>query len=218
MGADLISIIEYSCLLEIETAGFEHLRSASTGELFMPRNPEIQHALGLPKCLDFLPEPLIPLRGFPKNLSQQTVETQCVILSEKSAEEVRNRTGHSSLKVLNAKRFEELLPFHGTSAVYKLGNKDAYFSHLEPNEDVVIGLGTLCPGWLYSFEIKEAVAHCGLNIDVNNNPESSLAHFGSVVEWMQSLENIYGRKGVRFVFWYDSVPNSLIGLESAAQH
>ena len=213
MGTDLISVIEYGFCEEIESCDFQLLRSVVDGELFLPRSPEIHHALGLRKSFDFLPAPLIPLRGFPQNLSQQTVETHCAILSEKSVEEVRSRTGHQNLVVINLERYEELLPHHGTSEPFKLKNRDEYFGRLEPDEEVVMGLGTLCPSWMYSCEILEAVAHCGLNINVDDNDDSNLAHFGTVVEWMQSLERVYGKRGVRLVFWYDQLPDYLLGIE-----
>ena len=213
MGTDFISLIEYSHQ-DIATCGFESIRCVVSGQLFQPRCPDIHHALGLKIFPDHLPEPLIPLRGFPKNLSQQTVETQCIVLSESGIGDVRSRTGHRNLFVMNLKSYQESLPHQGTSELFKLENKDDYFGGLKPDEEVVMGLGTFCPSWMYSSEILAAVAHCGVNISVDDNDDANLAHFGSIVEWMQSLERIYGASGVRLVFWYDQVPSDLIGIEA----
>ena len=201
---------------EIESCDFNCLRSVVTGELFLPRNPDLHHALGLKIHPDHLPDPLIPLRGFPDNLSQQTVETQCAILSEKSVEEVRSRTGHQNVFVTNLKNYEVMLPHHGTSELFELKKKDEYFGGLESDEKVLMGLGTFCPSWMYRYEILAATTHCGLNINFDDNDDSSLAHFNAVIEWMQSLEKIYGERGVRLVFWYDQVPGDLIGIEEEA--
>ncbi len=217
MGTDLIAVIEVTQNLDFESLELGNTRCCTDGHLFIPRNPYLQHALGLPKLLELLPPPLIPPRGFPTNMSHETVIRNCCIISEDGVKDVQSRISEPRIDVLNRARFEELRPHHGTSPItsiskveYEYGNEKSSV-HLKEDEQIVMGLGTLCPSWLYRHEIEACVKHCGLDIGIDNS-DDSYAHFGSVVSWMKCLEQIYGENAVRFIFWFEQVPNEIIGI------
>jgi hypothetical protein len=170
-----------------------------------------QHVMGKGHFENVLPPPKYSCRGFPKNLGFQFVEHQGLIVSDHPPEEVKGRCGNKCPRVVTPDELATWLPYAGTSGVHRIENPESYYQNLEGDEYLIIDPGNLCPSWLMRSEILEAAAHGGYELTLKHE-DPNIAHFASIVQWMCSLEEVYDAKSVRMIFWFDSVPDKVIGL------
>ncbi len=180
------------------------------GELFIFHAPFVFHALGLNHYADSQPAPKFQRRGFPKVLSHSLVRQECFIVSESDQNEVADRCNNHPL-VTNQNKLTSWVNDIGFGDVLinRVDSPSDYFPELKNDEYLIVNPGNLCSSWLFREEVVSAMIHSGLE-PTTSHEDKHICHFVTVLDWMKSLENVYGPRSVKMVYWFDTVPDEVI--------
>lgn len=205
------------CRIEISTSHqdkpFESpdsIRCMSEGELFIFHAPLLFHALGLNHYADSQPVPKFQRRGFPDVLSHSLVRQECFIVSENEPNDVSDRCSNHPL-ITNQNQLTTWVSDigFGDVLVKRVDHPQSYFPGLEKDEYLIVNPGNLCSSWLFREEIVAAMIHGEIE-PTTSNEDKNISHFVTLLDWMQSLESVYGPRTVKLVYWFDTVPDEVV--------
>lgn len=204
MSIGLTAYIEFS---QDAFASIARNRCATPGSVFFWHRLPLFEILGLPVTERVKELHPFGLRGIPACLSRPIVRRHHLVVSADSPADRAEKKRTRRYSLSDRAEWQRLgLRF------FPLPLDPLYEIATRAGDELLLDPGCERPSWLTFAELRQVLAALGWK-RWEHFPDEGDAYNQSVLEWLNSLADIYGEDSVRLVYWFDNLPERYLRLE-----